>query len=161
MIEENTELTELNEDDAVTEDPAAGTDAPETEQTLTEGDVRDGGSRDEQADEVDYGAVIESDLKELRAQFPELRGIADITELSNPLRYAALRDLGLTPREAYLATSDRPRRPDNRAHLSVAVPRGAGEARGGMSREELLRARELFSGMSDTELQSLYRKVNA
>lgn len=112
-------------------------------------------------DEVDYAALAAADLAELKGQFPELCTIENIAEIDNPLRYAALRDLGLTPREAYLATNERHHRADNRAHLSAAVPKGAGTPKGGMSREELYRARELFGNMSDTELQSLYRKVNA
>lgn len=122
--------------------------------TATEGDEADDGA-------IDYAALVESDLRELKGQFPELAGIADITEIDNPLRYAALRDLGLTPREAYLATNERRSRKDNRSHLHAAVPRGAGVPRGGMSREELSHARELFSGMSDTQIQALYRRVNA
>lgn len=110
---------------------------------------------------IDYAELVESDIRELKRQFPELLGMVDLTELDNPLRYAALRDLGLSPREAYLATSERHGRTDNRAHLSTAVPRGAGAPRGGMSRDELYRARELFGNLSDAELQSLYRKVNA
>ncbi len=160
MIEENTEQLDLNEGSELTEERDAVAEDIGEDAVLTEEGTTDGGDTDDLAKETDYSSIIESDLKELRAQFPELKGIVDITELNNPLRYAALRDLGLTPREAYLATADRPRRHDNRSHLSTAVPRGAGEVRGGMSREELIRARELFSGMSDTELQSLYRKVS-
>ena len=111
-------------------------------------------------DGTDYAEIAASDLRELKAQFPELADIEDITELDNPIRYAGLRDLGLTPREAYLATSKRASQKDNRSHLSSAMPKGAGAPRGGMSREELYRAREIFGGMSDVEIQALYRKVN-
>ncbi len=107
----------------------------------------------------DVGEIIERELNELRREFPELKDIRDITELENPMRYAALRDLGLTAREAYLATSERRARRDNRSHLSPAAPKRAGSPTGGMSREELLYAREIFSGMNDAEIQSLYRRV--
>lgn len=107
----------------------------------------------------DYSLVIEEDLRALKRDFPELASITDITELDNPMRYAALRDLGLTAREAYLATSDRRTARDNRAHLSPAAPRRAGVPTGGMTRSELERARELFSGMNDAEIQALYRRV--
>lgn len=139
------ENTEINED--ITSDNTAMGDEPTN-------DSADGPA-------VDYAAIAAADLVELKEQFPELSEYEDITEIDNPLRYAALRDLGLTPREAYLATNERHRRIDNRAHLSTAVPKGAGVPRGGMSREELYRARELFGNMSDAELHSLYRKVNA
>ena len=108
---------------------------------------------------IDYEALIASDVDALKAEFPELKGINDITDLNNPLRYAALRDLGLSPAEAYMATAKR-RTQDTRAHLRSAHGRNAAAAMGMMSQYELATARELFPGMSDSELQRLYKKVN-
>ena len=146
--------------------PEAAEMSPTEEELSTEGAPAFNGEQEEPRHEqerasIDYAAIAESDLKELKMQFPELYDIEDLTELDNPVRYAGLRDLGLTPKEAYLATSTRQRRTDNRSHLSSAMPRGAGAPRGGISREELYRARELFEGMSDAEIQALYRRVNA
>ena len=107
---------------------------------------------------IDYEALIAEDLDTLRAEFPELRGIRDITDLNNPLRYAALRDLGLTPEEAYLATAKR-RAQDTRAHLRSAHGRNAGASMGMMSQHELTMARDIFPGLSDAELQRLYKRV--
>ena len=70
-----------------------------------------------ESEEIDYAALAKEDVKILSEEFSELEGLSDITELENPLRYAALRDLGLTPTEAYLATTRRKRERDNRAHL--------------------------------------------
>ena len=56
---------------------------------------------------IDYDEVIAKDLEILRSEFPELSGLSDITQLDNPIRYAALRDIGLDPTEAYLATTKR------------------------------------------------------
>ena len=74
--------------------------------------------------EEDYAALIERDLEVLRNAIPGLEGIRDISELENPVRYGALRDLGLSPEEAFRATttSERRPRPDNRAHLSSCPP---------------------------------------
>ena len=108
---------------------------------------------------IDYERVIREDLLELRSAFSELGDITPITELPNPMRYAALRDLGLTAREAYLATSEA-RAKDNRSHLSSAVPGGVGAPRSNMTRSELESARELFPGLRDGELIGLYKKVN-
>ena len=113
----------------------------------------------EPAEIPDYSEIIESDLRALRAAYPELSKIQSITELENPLRYAELRDLGLTPKEAYLATSGGRRRADNRAHLFSAVPKGAGSPTSNMSHAELAGARELFPGLGDAELHGLYKKV--
>ncbi len=108
---------------------------------------------------VDYEKMMRDDLEELRANFPELSELRDVSELPSALRYAALRDLGLTATEAYLATSQRVKKRDNRAHLSLAVSHTAGTPRGAMSRGELAVARELFSGLSDAQIYNLYKKV--
>lgn len=108
----------------------------------------------------DYEALIEEDLIALRAAIPELSGIRDITELENPVRYGALRDLGLSPEEAYRATTTaKPRRYDNRAHLRSSAPKALRTSATDMSYRELEMARELFSGVSDAEIQRLYKKV--
>ena len=110
-------------------------------------------------EEIDYRQVVEDDLRELRSEFPELSSISDLADLPDVMRYAALRDLGLTATEAYLATAGKVRRKDNRSHLVTAVSRSAGAPRGTMSREELSIARELFSDMSDSQIYDLYRRV--
>ena len=107
---------------------------------------------------VDYEALIADDIEALKAEFPELRDITEITDLNNPLRYAALRDLGLSPAEAYMATAKR-KSQDSRAHLRSAHGRNAATEAGMMSQYELATARELFPGMSDSDLQRLYKKV--
>jgi hypothetical protein len=108
--------------------------------------------------EVDYEALIASDVASLKAEFPELAGIKDVTDLNNPLRYAALRDLGLTPAEAYMATAKRSGR-DTRSHLVSARGRSMAQDTGMMSQLELATARDLFPGRSDSELQRLYKRV--
>lgn len=107
---------------------------------------------------IDYPSVIEADIKELRSQFPELRDLERISELKNPMRFAALRDLGLSATEAYLATSMPQRTYDNRAHLTASVPGSAGVA-SEMSHSEYAIARDIFTELSDSEIRKLYRKV--
>ena len=114
---------------------------------------------DNVAAEINYEEIVKADIESLRTEFSELSTLKDITELENPLRYAALRDLGLTPAEAYLATTRHIRRIDNRSHLNTAVPRMAAIPRGFMPEHELEAARELFSDMSDAEIKRLYKKV--
>ena len=108
--------------------------------------------------EVDYEALIASDIASLKAEFPELAGIKDVTDLNNPLRYAALRDLGLSPAEAYMATAKRSGR-DTRSHLVSARGRSMAADSCMMSQLELATARDLFPGRSDSELQRLYTRV--
>jgi len=108
-------------------------------------------------DGIDYALVVSEDLRILREEFPELSEIEDICELNDPLRYAALRELGLSPEEAYLATSKRQKK-DNRSHLfatkTVSVSRN-----GAMSDSELAAAREIFTDISDREIRKLYKRV--
>ena len=108
---------------------------------------------------TDFAKIADADLIALKHEFSELHSLESIAELEIAERYGALRDLGLTPREAYLATAKRPRRYDTRAHLQSAVPIKAGAPDVGMSQRELAAARELFSGLSDSEIRSLYKRV--
>ena len=107
----------------------------------------------------DYSKIVEEDLRTLKSEFPELSSMRDIYELKNPIRYGALRDLGLTAKEAYLASGGRRTVSDNRAHLHSSVPKSAISPLGEIPRKELEMARELFSDLSDGEIQKLYRKV--
>ena len=147
-------VNEVNETDIL--------DAEVTEETEAVEDIASEGAEtptDDAHEEIDYEALIASDVSTLKTEFPELRGIKDITDLENPLRYAALRDLGLTPEEAYLATSKR-RVQDTRAHLRSAHGRSAAASVGMMSQHELATARDLFPGLSDSEIQRLYKRVS-
>lgn len=108
---------------------------------------------------VDYAALAAADAEELRRTFPELQDLGDLTELRDPLRYAQLRDLGLTPAEAYLATGERRHREDNRAHLRPAISRAASAAPG-MSASEMEGARQLFPDLSDSDILRLYKRIH-
>ena len=127
---------------------------------VTEPSTQESGiAEPENSEQIDYEALIASDVSVLRSEFPELRELRDITELNNPLRYAALRDLGLTPEEAYLATARRPAQ-DTRGHLRSAHGRSAAASMNMMSQHELATARDLFPDLSDSEIQRLYKRVN-
>ena len=97
---------------------------------------------------------IEGDLAELASEFPEAISEDMLTD-----RYRELRTLGLTPAEAYLASARRTPKFDSRSHLKTSVPRAVKSHVGAMSRRELLEARTLFSGLSDRQIEDLYRKV--
>lgn len=126
---------------------------PEDAEVPDENDVT------ETSERIDYEKIAREDLIRLKEEFPELSSLSNIAELENPLRYASLRDLGLTPAEAYLATRRRERRQDNRAHLESSIPRAAATIPGSMSDAELRAAREIFSDISDAEIKNLYKRV--
>lgn len=132
-------------------DPEEVTGEYETDDVLPKGDASESTG-------IDYESLIAEDVETLKSEFPELRGINDITDLNNPIRYAALRDLGLSAVEAYLATAKR-KPQDTRSHLRSAHGRNAGAPNIMMSQYELRIARELFPGMNDSEIQRLYKKV--
>ena len=45
------------------------------------------------------------------------------------------------------------------SHLTSSVPRAAKVPRGALSKSEMTELRELFGGLSDTEIQRLYKRV--
>lgn len=106
----------------------------------------------------DYEELLKSDMKELARDLFDSEEI-EITDLKDPIRYGALRDLGLTPKEAFLASGGRVQKADNRSHLSSSVPRNMSSPFSEIPRDHLEMARELFGEMSDGEIRSLYRKV--
>ena len=104
--------------------------------------------------------LIDEELLLLRESIPELSGVEDISEALNAERYLELRSLGLSQREAYLATQIK-RAPDTRSHLSDSFPRLAKSPHSAMTRSELYAARELFEGLDDSEIFRLYKRVTA
>ena len=156
-LEENTAVLEKNEE--ITPTPYAENEEINDEVEPSEEETEADGKEPETVGATDYDALAEADMKELKSLFPELHSADSIASLPNPVRYAALRDLGLSPREAYLATSEPQRRYDNRSHLTSVVPHGAGGGASVMSARELDEARALFSGLSDREIRRLYKKV--
>ncbi len=135
---------------------------PETEADLieeaAEDNVTDTVVCDEDFEEESVAVLLEEDISELKEEFSELQGINDISQLPNPTRYAALRDLGLTPREAYLATSP-VKKTDTRSHLRTGVPHISRSPVSSMTRREWQIARALFEDMTDSDIEKLYRKV--
>ena len=136
--------------------PDAQVEIPEDEGTATV----DAADNENAADGVDYGELLREDERTLTESFKSLPEDFKITDLCDPIRYGALRDLGLSPREAFLATGGIGAALDNRAHLTRSISGGAVKRSADIPRAELRIAREIFSDMSEGELQKLYRRVN-
>lgn len=139
-----------------------GEDGTNDTSALPEGDGMP--TPDGEADEAptpDFSAIEQEDLCTLREEFPELATAASLTALSDPARYGELRELGLTPREAYLATEGHRRAPvrDTRLHLGSSIGRTARPAGGRLGAAELDAARDLFPSMTDGEIEALWRRV--
>lgn len=102
---------------------------------------------------------IGSELDGLSEEFPRLRS-EEPDALLDTQRYRELRALGLSSKEAYLATAKKSEiRQDSRAHLGGSVPKRAHPLGTGMSAQDLSFAREIFGSMSDEDIRSLYRRV--
>ena len=135
------------------ENDSAVTDADENEESAD--------AREESVNELpDYAKIVDDDIKALKEEFPELHYMTDIYELKNPARYGALRDLGLSAKEAYLASGGIRTSRDNRSHLYSSVPKSATSPLAEIPRQEFEIAKEIFSDMSDSEIRKLYQKVN-
>lgn len=130
----------------------------ETSETETETETPAEDTLENGTAETNYAQIVKEDIAALSSEFAELAGLSDITELENPLRYAALRDLGLSPAEAYLATTRRRRARDNRSHL-YGAPIINSKKSGAIPENEMAAAREIFSDISDAEIRKLYKKV--
>lgn len=150
-MEEAIISAEIEEVEEALPEDASDTDSPEETLGLAE--------ENDAPEATNYEQVAKDDMIALLSEFPELRGKTSITELDNPLRYAALRDMGLSAREAYLATSRVARRYDNRSHIVSAVPHAVRSAECDMNMTDLKSAREIFSDLSDSQIQKLYKKV--
>lgn len=132
------------------------------ENSITDGEIREDSENitdnfDEEAKESND--TLSEDIEELRRDFPELCDIESVTELQNPIRYAALRDIGLSPAEAYILTSRSLVRENNRAHLTSSVPRAAKSPENSLSKREMEDLRSIFGDISDADIYKLYKKV--
>lgn len=108
----------------------------------------------------DYEALAAEDLAEIHRLVPALEGVKHLAELPNAVRYAALRDAGLSVEEALWAACHAVvagRAPyDNRSHLRSSVPRGAAGNPAAMTASEMQAAKDLFGDLSEAEIERLY-----
>lgn len=129
-------------------DDSEGNAAEDYEEEYTEE-----GAEEDITDEAPFD--MREDIRLLKEEFPELWDLASADELQNKEKYLRFRGLGLTPAEAYMASGgirvkERPR---------PTSPLSVKRRDEGIPDRQLRMARELFSEMSDTEIQALYRRV--
>lgn len=143
----------------------AGRAAPGAPGAEDTGETRDSDAAAEEsaadAAPTDYAALAAEDLREIKRMAPSLAGLTHLAELPNALRYAALRDAGLSVEEALYAACHAfvtPRAADNRAHLRSAVPIGAAGTPSRMTAAEMREARELFGDLTEGEIERLYAR---
>ena len=117
-------------------------------------DVGDEEKPDDDLDE-DGELDFEEDLATLKTEFPEIRGIDSIKRLANPEKYERFRRMGLTPGEAYMASGEH----RSAARAIPASPLSVTRQREGIPDRQLRMAREIFTGLTDVEIQALYKRV--
>jgi len=115
---------------------------------------------------------MKADLAAVHAAFPETRKYDSVTKFPNFKRFGELRGAKLSPKEAYIASrpdagrenvaaaTQRQSLNNTKKHLSPAVSKGSKDRSVTMSKRELAEYRELFPGMSDKEITTLYRQAS-
>ena len=109
---------------------------------------------------VDYARLAALDLAEIKRLDPAYAPAKHLGELPFARRFAELRDLGLSVKEALAAAAPRFTQTDGRAHLRAVAPRGARAPEGVLDRDRMREAKLLFSGLSEGEINALYRRVS-
>ena len=137
----------------ISEEPI--TDLPEEEQPSDTADAHE-----EENEEIDYEALAAEDLAEIKRLNPAYAPAAHLSELPFARRFAELRDLGLSVAEALAAASPHMGYKDGRSHLRAMAPRGVGSTEGTLDRARMKEAKLLFSGLSEGEINDLFRRVS-
>ncbi len=125
-------------------------------------------SSEESLEGEDYEARAAADTEALNHLFPSL-ALTSLGELDAPVRFAELRELGLSVEEAFYASNYRMLAgtaalptPDERragkAHMTTARPSASGKGFE-VPPSVLHQAHRIFEGMSDREIASLYKRT--
>jgi hypothetical protein len=122
----------------------------------------------------EFEKIAKADLAELHAAYPETQKYSDIRDLPPEIRreFGKLRDMGLSAKKAYAAANPDGIRTEiatavkkqslheSKSHLRTAVPKGAKDSSVPMTRADLATWRDLFPGMTDKEIISLYKNTS-
>lgn len=125
------------------------------------------------AQKTQFDAKIAADLAAVQAVYPDAKKFASVKDFPNFAEFGRLRDLGLAPDRAYIASHpDAVRQSvaeatrqqtlnDTKRHLKPAVSKQSKDTSLRMSKRELAECRELFPDMSDREIIRLYRQAKS
>ena len=113
-----------------------------------------------------------ADLAEVHAAYPSTRGYTSVKQLPNFSEFARLRDLGVSPKQAYIAAnpdavtaaaaeSARQRSMnDGKGHLKPAVRKSSKDNSLVLSKKDMAMYRDTFPDLSDKEILALYKQAN-
>ena len=130
-------------------------------------------ARDEEARQLlqrtEFEKKMKADLEELQRFYPETKKLTAITQVQNFAEFGRLRDMGLSPKQAYAAANADGVRDsvaaavkqqslnETKQHLQSAVPKKAKGDSITMTKSELAQWRDLFPDKSDKEIIALYK----
>lgn len=117
----------------------------------------------------EFEKKMKADLAEIQANYPETKKYGSITEIENFARFGQLRDLGLSPKEAYAAVNSNSIRENvanavkqknlnNKGHLNSVVPKNSKDDSVTMTKSELAEWRDIFPNKTDKEIMALYKQ---
>lgn len=119
-----------------------------------------------------FEAKMAADLAEVHAAYPSTRGYTSVKQLPNFSEFARLRDLGVSPKQAYIAAnpdavtaaaaeSARQRSMnDGKGHLKPAVRKSSNDTSLVLSKKDMAMYRDAFPDLSDKEILALYKQAN-
>lgn len=119
-----------------------------------------------------FEAKMAADLAEVHAAYPSTRGYTSVKQLPNFSEFARLRDLGVSPKQAYIAAnpdtvtaaaaeSARQRSMnDGKGHLKPAVRKSSKDTSLVISKKDMAMYRDTFPELSDREIMALYKQAN-
>lgn len=122
-------------------------------------------------EQLDYEALARSDLAELQALYPETKEFTSLVEIPNVREFAKLREMGLSPKQAYAAANPdlirsraataarRNTDEGGKSHLHTVVPKANSERGTSMTKAQMDDFRELFPDLSDKEIVALFKKT--
>ena len=117
-----------------------------------------------------FFAKANADMAEIEKLFPGL-SVKNLLDLKDPKRFGELRDMGLSVKEAFLATNGAmleeraaaagEKKAAGKAHLQSVAKKAGVSAASQVSRQEIENLRDYYSDdeLSDSELESLILKV--
>ncbi|MCQ2385326.1 MAG: hypothetical protein MJ078_01425 [Clostridia bacterium] len=163
------EITKEREDvpESAPTEPSDGTESGEKndvlpevqDQTEEEPEPEDEQNREEEPG-YDYEKQAREDLEEIKRLDDRYGDVTHLSQLPFALRFAALRDKGLTVEEALAAATCRLPKETGKQHLRPSGGRSFGTGDIRMTGKELAAARNLFGNLPDREIISIYRRVN-
>ena len=119
-----------------------------------------------------FEAKMAADLAEVHAAYPSTRGYTSVKQLPNFSEFARLRDLGVSPKQAYIAANPdavtaaaaeaaRQRSMnDGKWHLKPAVRKSSKDNSLVLSKKDMAMYRNTFPELSDKEILALYKQAN-